>query len=417
MRYFFTMTRAAQRRSRLVGLAAAIALITSALLASAPDIATASPARQSAPIGCSAAAPVSSTLSPACPTRSRTAPIAHQFTVSSPPTVTGTARIGYTLTAHVAPWSPTPMSLTYQWLDSGSVIPGATTSSYALTIAVVDTEISVRIVGRYATYATKTYTSPPLVVGLGLFGSTPTPTISGAAHVNMTLTASSGNWSPTPDLLNYQWKSNGVAIAGETNSTYDVSPGQVGRRISVSVTATRFDFTPKTTTSASTAAVTVAIPIPRDGTYSVGVNLAPGTYITTSSTTDCYWERDSDFSGSLGSIIANDFQSGEIIVTIEPSDAKFYASRCGRWERLEDAPSPLKTSFGTGIYAVGQQIEAGTYQATSGTDCYWATLSGFSGELGDIIANDFAGTTVVDIPAGVVGFDTSDCGTWKRIGP
>jgi hypothetical protein len=412
------MSRAAYSRSRLIGLIAAIVLLTSTLLATVPDVATASSASQSeSSIGCGSGTPQGITLAPSCPTRAPAAPVARQFAVSSPPTITGTARVGYTLTAHVSTWSPRPKSLTYQWLDSGSIIPGATTSSYALTIAVVDTEISVRIVGKYPTYATKTYTSPRVVVGLGLFHSTPTPTIGGAAHVNMTLTANSGIWSPTPDLLSYQWKSNGVAIAGATDTTYDVSPGQVGRRISVSVTGALFDYEPKTTTSASTAAVSVAVPIPKDGTYHVGANLAPGTYVTVSSTSDCYWERDSDFSGSIGSIIANDFGSGEMIVTIEASDVKFYSSRCGRWERLEDAPSPLKASFGTGIYAVGQQIQPGTYQASIGSECYWATLSGFSGELGDIIANDFAGTTVVEIPAGVVGFETSECGTWTRIGP
>jgi hypothetical protein len=415
------MSEHPNRRSHLVALCAVIALVTSSLLVGSAGAATASAARQSSSVGCGTSIPTG-VGSSSCPDHAPAVPARRPFLVSSGPTVTGTARIGYTLTAHVAAWSPTPTSLSYQWYVSDSIIPGATTSSYPLTIDVFDTEITVRIVGRYPTYATTTYTSRPVVVGPGVFGSAPTPTISGVAHVNTELTANTGTWSPTPDALGYQWKSNGIAIPGETSSSYDVSPNQVGHRISVSVTGTRFDYDPTTKTSASTAAIVVPIPIPKDGTYRVGVNLAPGTYVTTGATDECYWERDSDFSGSFDSIIANHLAPGEAIVTIAPTDAKFLSDRCGKWERLEDAPSPLRTSFGAGVYAVGQQIEPGTYQASSGSECYWATLAGFSDEDlpvafgGDLIDNDLGGSTVVEI-SGAVGFETDDCGTWTRIGP
>jgi hypothetical protein len=56
----------------------------------------------------------------------------------------------------------------------------------------------------------------------------------------------------------------------------------------------------------------------------------------------------------------------------------------------------------------------GTYRAPGpGSFCYWERLSGFSGGLDDIIANNTTGDpSVVTIAATDKGFRTSGCGTW-----
>ena len=52
---------------------------------------------------------------------------------------------------------------------------------------------------------------------------------------------------------------------------------------------------------------------------------------------------------------------------------------------------------------------------SDGSDCYWERLSGFSGELADIIANDFGyDTQIVDIAPTDVGFRSSRCNTWSN---
>lgn len=74
-------------------------------------------------------------------------------------------------------------------------------------------------------------------------------------------------------------------------------------------------------------------------------------------------------------------------------------------------------SFGTGTKLVGADIEPGTYRndATSGM-CYWERLNGTGGELQDIIANNISeGTSIVEIAASDVAFNSSGCGTWTLV--
>lgn len=67
---------------------------------------------------------------------------------------------------------------------------------------------------------------------------------------------------------------------------------------------------------------------------------------------------------------------------------------------------------GSGVYLVGEDIKPGTYRSDGGR-CYWARLSGTSGEFEHIIANDnVEGTAYVTIATSDVAFETSRCGEW-----
>jgi len=83
-------------------------------------------------------------------------------------------------------------------------------------------------------------------------------------------------------------------------------------------------------------------------------------------------------------------------------------------------PTPM-TEFGEGVYRVGVDILAGTYRKVGNDSCYWARLSGFSGELADVIANDIAndnvqGPGIVTIQPSDNGFESTRCGIWTRVG-
>jgi hypothetical protein len=81
------------------------------------------------------------------------------------------------------------------------------------------------------------------------------------------------------------------------------------------------------------------------------------------------------------------------------------------------APPPAPAvAFTDGTFRVGVNIQAGTYQATGGPSCYWERLRGFSGTLDDIIANAFAGATIVTISPTDAGFTAKSCGNWTKIG-
>lgn len=101
------------------------------------------------------------------------------------------------------------------------------------------------------------------------------------------------------------------------------------------------------------AAVATAAPatqFPGTGHYLVGVDIAPGTYVSQGGD-DCYWERQSGLSGDFDDIIANDFVigSGRVYVTIAPSDVAFESQWCGTWTQIQPAaaPRPATGSFGS----------------------------------------------------------------------
>ena len=103
----------------------------------------------------------------------------------------------------------------------------------------------------------------------------------------------------------------------------DIKPGDVGFRASRCGTWSTFvdsSYTPMASFS--------------DGVFAVGSQIAPGRYQAVS-TTNCYWERKSGFSGSLSEILANNFSSGGTqIVDVLPTDVGFKVSRCGTWTRI-----------------------------------------------------------------------------------
>lgn len=74
------------------------------------------------------------------------------------------------------------------------------------------------------------------------------------------------------------------------------------------------------------------------------------------------------------------------------------------------------TIDGDGTYLVGADIEPGTYRSAGADTCYWARLSGTSGNFEEIIANNFgAGQQVVTIDPTDAAFETTMCGSWEKI--
>jgi hypothetical protein len=71
--------------------------------------------------------------------------------------------------------------------------------------------------------------------------------------------------------------------------------------------------------------------IPGDGTFEVGVDIQPGTYVSAPPAVNCYWARLS--SSNTSDIIANNNSSGQSVVTIEPGDKLFESSGCSEWTR------------------------------------------------------------------------------------
>lgn len=75
------------------------------------------------------------------------------------PRISGTARIGKTLTVKPGTWKPAPVTLSYQWYRSGTRINRATQSTYTLTSKDRGRKITVKVTGRALGYATRSSTS------------------------------------------------------------------------------------------------------------------------------------------------------------------------------------------------------------------------------------------------------------------
>lgn len=79
--------------------------------------------------------------------------------------------------------------------------------------------------------------SKPSVTVVAALRNTVAPGISGTAVVGGKVTAKPGSWSLPVTSLAYQWRANGVAIAGATASTYTIPSTLQGKQLSVAVIA------------------------------------------------------------------------------------------------------------------------------------------------------------------------------------
>jgi hypothetical protein len=203
-------------------------------------------------------------------TSGATAAVASGDLTTATPTISGSAKVGATLTASPGAWEPAATVFTYQWNRAGAAISGATSTTYVPTTADLGAALTVSVTGTLSGYATATKTSAATaVVANGTF-TTAVPVISGTTKVGNTLTAVAGSWTPAGATFTYQWYRGATAISGATASTYALVPADAGTAISVAVTASATGYASATVTSA--AAVTIS-----NGTFATVTPTISGT--------------------------------------------------------------------------------------------------------------------------------------------
>jgi hypothetical protein len=226
------------------------------------------------------------------------------FDTAPTPTITGTARVGSTLTAVSGSWSPTA-ELSYKWNRNGTPINGATASTYAVIGADAGATLSVTVTATKTAYENTSKTSAPTAsVSTVDFTASPTPTISGTASVGSVLTANANTWLPTPSSLAYQWYRDAAPIVGATRATYTLVAADLGTEITVKVTGTLLGYNTAQKTSVATAEIDSGTfspaPTPTiSGTERVGqvLTASAGTWGPVTPTLTYQWKRD-------GSVIA-----------------------------------------------------------------------------------------------------------------
>jgi hypothetical protein len=154
------------------------------------------------------------------------------------PQVSGSPAAGQQLMCLRGAWKgQPPPTFTYQWLRDGAGIPTATTSTYTVGEEDRGKALSCRV-----TASNSVRTVAAMSSSVQVPGNEPVnmelPEASGTLAVGETLTCRPGVWSgQPPPTFTYQWHVNGLAIPGETASTYTIAPADRGLVLSCSVTA------------------------------------------------------------------------------------------------------------------------------------------------------------------------------------
>jgi len=170
------------------------------------------------------------------------------------PTVTGTPKVGQTLTAGNGTWSNSPTSYDYQWLrctatgNSCVSVANGAQKTYSLVGADRGHTMRVRVTASNADGSANADSAQTDIVapagGSAVPQNTDRPIISGTAIVGETLSTDEGSWNGSPTSYAFRWQrcdaDNIVAcvdVPGATGKSYLLHDSDVGYRMRVRVTA------------------------------------------------------------------------------------------------------------------------------------------------------------------------------------
>ena len=241
---------------------------------------------------------------------------------TAPPTVSGTAQRGFTLTGTGGVWDGIGNSVKYQWQSSvdgtnWTAITSATSSTRVISTSeigrfmrlLVTVTNAEGVVSEASAATAKVVSSPPV--------NSVRPVISGTAQRGQTLVGTLGTWTGVDNVYDHQWQRsvNGTTwtnIAGATRPSYDLTVADVGSIVRLLVTATNPDGTLAASSTAS-ATVPSALPVNTGrptvtGTARRGVVLSgtSGTWSGIGNAWAYQWQRSSDNGTTWQSIAGAD---------------------------------------------------------------------------------------------------------------
>lgn len=205
---------------------------------------------------------------------------------ASPPTISGDAWLGETLSAEPGEWSgdPDPASFTYQWQQCWSAaeawscgpIDGATDSTYTVQASDLGVFLSVVVTatnevgqsqgrpemgGGMSARTSRVVHAPPANTAAPLLNDTGGQLVSGDV-----LSTDGGSWTGDIAGFSYQWQrcdthgANCNPISGATTATYTVQPSDLGATIVLGMTATNSDGLSTNASSLPTSSVDPTAP-------------------------------------------------------------------------------------------------------------------------------------------------------------
>jgi hypothetical protein len=215
-----------------------------------------------------------------------------------------------------------------------------------------------------------------------------------------------------------------AATGSSIDETFSVPDGQLrvtggGDQAVVQLLLTPVSALPPSATRAPGADGSVTF---GDGSYQVGIDVAPGTYRLREPPGRCTWQRFGD-PATDAAPLAMRSAPGFAVVTILPTDSRFVSSGCGTWsEDLSAVLLPGQAIPGDGVFIVGTDVEPGTYQNGGDADvlephgplCLWARLSDLADPSHALQSGLGRERFTVTIEATDAGFQTDGCEGWVR---
>lgn len=164
-------------------------------------------------------------------------------TSAAAPVVAGTPQVGQTLTASSG-WTPADADVTYRWVVGDDATPAddPTGATYAPTAQDVGKPIQVvatatRGAGWIPATAMSAATAPVAAAPVPVIASDRAPKIKGKLKVGKVVRVTKGSWTPYPRDLDHTWYAGGKVIKNADRQWLRLTRKQVGKRLTVVVTA------------------------------------------------------------------------------------------------------------------------------------------------------------------------------------
>jgi len=227
----------------------------------------------------------------------------------SRPDITGGTAVGEPLVATAGSWSVSSKH-TFQWLADGKEIRGATSARFTPGPEQRRKRLSVRVTARHRGYLEGAATSERTArVARGHLEKVSPPQITGTVRVGEVLRVSGAAWSPRPDSRSIRWYAGQDPIAGARDNELRLSPAQLGKPISVRVTARKEGYRRSTFVSPRTRDVAsgrfeITSPFTLSGSRTLGgrLEVERGSFSPSGATMTYTWLRNGRaISGATGS--------------------------------------------------------------------------------------------------------------------
>lgn len=164
---------------------------------------------------------------------------------------TAPAANGTPITSYEVTTNPGGTVTTVAGDKTSAVVEGLTNGTpYTFTV------VAINAVGPSTASAPTSAVTPNNVFTTG-----PTATITGHAQAGETLTAHEGTPSPEPDAYAYQWFAAGVPIVDADGKTFELTSAQVGKTVTVMVTAIKDGYVSASDVSDPTAVIATPLDV------------------------------------------------------------------------------------------------------------------------------------------------------------